>query len=291
VFRAILCFVLSIGAAGQAPAGEPTPAGHPPPARIVSLTPALTEILFAVGAGSRVVGVTDYCDYPPEAASRTKIGGYVNPSVEAVVALKPDLVVVSPGPGNRDAALAMRRTGLRVEVVAAETLEESLTAIESVARLCGDETTGRALAARVRARLEAVARRVAGEPRVPTLFSVQVDPIIAAGRDTLPAQLLEIAGGRNVVTEPRYPRMGLEAVVAARPELILQARMDAPAAGGESAEAAYWNRWPQIPAVAAKRVVVLEGGLALRPGPRVADAAEQLASIVHPVPARVETRP
>jgi len=284
VFWAIACLVLSIGAAGQASAGEPASAPQAPPARIVSLTPALTEILFAVGAGSRVVGVTDYCDYPPEAASRTKVGGYVNPSVEAVVALKPDLVVVSPGPGNRDAALAMRRAGVRVEVVAAETLEESLAAIELVARLCGDEAAGRALATRVRARLDAVSRRVAGEPRVPTLFCIQIDPIIAAGSDTLPAQLLEIAGGRNVVSEPRYPRLGLESVVAAKPQLILQARMDAPAAGSEGAEEAFWNRWPQIPAVAAKRVVVLDGGLALRPGPRVAEAAEQLAAILHPAP-------
>jgi iron complex transport system substrate-binding protein len=287
----IVCLILSIGVAGQARAGEPASAPQTRPARIVSLTPALTEILFAVGAGSRVVGVTDYCDYPPQAASRTKVGGYVNPSVEAVVALKPDLVVVSPGPGNRDAALAMRRSGLRVEVVAAETVEESLVAIELVARLCGDEAAGRALATRVRGRLDAVARRVAGEPRVPTLFCIQIDPIIAAGSDTLPAQLLEIAGGRNVVREPRYPRLGLESVVAAKPELILQARMDAPAAGSEGVEEAFWKRWPQIPAVAAKRVVVLDGGLALRPGPRVADAAEQLATILHPATAMPGTRP
>lgn len=280
MFRAITRFALIVGVAAVAWAETAAPPSVP--ARIVSLTPALTEILFAVGAGDRVVGVTDYCDYPPEAKSRPKIGGYVNPSVEAVVALKPDLVVVSPGPGNRDAALAMRRAGLRVEVVAAETLEESLAAIELVARLCGDETSGRVLAARVRGRLDAIARRVAGEPRVPTLFCIQIDPIIAAGSDTLPAQLLEIAGGRNVVREPRYPRLGLESVVAAKPQVILQARMDVPAAGGEGPEEAFWKRWPQIPAVAAKRIVVLDGGLALRPGPRVADAAEQLAAILHP---------
>jgi len=291
VFRAIIGLLLSISAAGGAPAGGSVSRPQAPPARIVSLTPALTEILFAVGAGSRVVGVTDYCDYPPEAASRTKVGGYINPSVEAVVALKPDLVVVSPGPGNRDAALAMRRSGLRVEVVVAETLDESLTAIELVAQLSGDEAAGRALASRVRARLDAVSRRVAGKPRVPTLFCIQIDPIIAAGSDTLPAQLLEIAGGRNVVREPRYPRLGLEAVVAAKPELILQARMDAPAGGDEGTEEAFWNRWPLIPAVAAKRVVVLTGGLALRPGPRVADAAEELATILHPPPAPNDPRP
>lgn len=260
-------------------AARPAPAT---PARIVSLTPALTEILFAVGAGDRVVGVTDFCDYPPEAKSRAKIGGYVNPSVEAVLALKPDLVVVSPGPGNRDAALAMQRAGLRVEVVQAESLDDSLKAIETVARHAGNADRGRALVASIRERLDAVRRKVAGLPAVPTLFCVQTEPIYAAGRDTLPSQLLEIAGGKNVVTEPRYPRLGLEAVVAAKPEVILQARMDVPASGKASPEEAFWARWPQIPAVAAHRVVLLDNGVALRPGPRVADAAEQLATFLHP---------
>ena len=274
-------FLTSFALIATLAAGPALPAPAPP-ARVVSLTPALTEILFAVGAGERVVGVTDFCDYPPEAKTRAKIGGYVNPSVEAVLALKPDLVVVSPGPGNRDAALAMQRAGLRVEVVQAETLEDSLGAIETVARLVGNEEKGRTLVARIRERLDAVRRKVAGKPTVPTLFCVQTEPIYAAGRDTLPSQILEIAGGKNVVAEPRYPRLALEAVVAAKPQVILQARMDVPASGGPSPEEAFWARWPQIPAVAAKRVVLLDNGVALRPGPRVADAAERLAAILHP---------
>ena len=250
------------------------------PQRIVSLTPALTEMLFALGAGDRVVGVTQYCDYPPAAKSKPKVGGYVNPSVESVLALRPDLVLVSPGPGNRDAALAMRRAGLRLEIVPAETLEESLAAIELVARFAGAEAKGRDLAATVRARLDAVGARVAGLPRVRTLFCVQTDPIIAAGSGTLPSQLLELAGGVNVIAAPRYPRLDVEAATAARPELILQSRMDL-AIGDPHAEDAFWRRWPSIPAVAKGRVVVLADDLTLRPGPRVADAAEELAEILH----------
>jgi iron complex transport system substrate-binding protein len=256
---------------------------HAVPQRIVSLTPALTEILFAVGAGDRVVGVTQYCDFPEEAKSKAKVGGYVNPSVEAVLALKADLVVVSPGPGNRDAVLAMRRAGLRVELFPSETLEESLAAIESVARVAGRVEAGRDLAAQVRARLDEVARRVADVPRVRTFFCIQTDPIIAAGRDTLPSQLLELAGGTNVVELDRYPRLDIEAVAGARPEVILQARMDL-AQGDAHAEDAFWERWPSIPAVAHGRVVVLPDDLTLRPGPRVADAAEELAAILHADP-------
>ncbi len=283
MLRALLVRIVSFGLVAAAGActspGAPTIKADKIPQRIVSLTPALTEILFAVGAGDRVVGVTQYCDFPKEAQTRPKVGGYVNPSVEAVLALKPDLVVVSPGPGNRDAALAMQRAGLRLETFQAETLEDSLAAITNVARVAGSEKEGLELAARVRSRLDAVARRAAGSPRVRTLFSIQIDPIIAAGRDTLPSQILEIAGGTNVVTMTRYPRMDVEAVVAAKPELILQARMDL-ASTDKHAEDAFWKRWPSILAVARGRVVVLPDDLTLRPGPRVADAAEELATIL-----------
>ena len=284
MFRALLSSVLALGLLAVASAcsspGVPVAPTSAPPQRIVSLTPALTEILFAVGAGDRVVGVTQYCDFPKEAQTRAKVGGYINPSVEAVLALKPDLVVVSPGPGNRDAALAMRRGGLRVESFQAETLEDSLAAIEAVARAAGVEKEGKELAARVRARLDAVAKRVAGRPRVRTFFSIQTDPIFAAGSDTLPSELLELAGGTNVVAMPRYPRLDVEAVAAAKPELILQARMDL-ASGDGHTEGAFWKRWPSILAVARGRVVVLPDDLTLRPGPRVADAAEELAAILH----------
>lgn len=284
MLRALLRIVLPFGllAAALACARPPAQAGPTggAPQRIVSLTPALTEILFAVGAGDRVVGVTQYCDFPPEAKAKPKVGGYVNPSVEAVLALEPDLVLVSPGPGNRDSALALRRAGLRLEIVPAETLEESLAAIERVARVVGVDAMGHELAAAVRARLDAVAKRVLGAPRVRTLFCVQTDPIIAAGRDTLPSQILELAGGTNVVELPRYPRLDVEAVAGAKPELILQARMDLSGTSAHT-EDAFWKRWPTIPAVASGRVVVLPDDLALRPGPRVADAVEELAAILH----------
>jgi iron complex transport system substrate-binding protein len=280
IFRTVFVVGLLAAVLGCArPPAPPSLAGATPQ-RIVSLTPALTEILFAVGAGERVVGVTQFCDFPSAAKEKPKVGGYVNPSVESVLALKPDLVVVSPGPGNRDSAIAMQRAGLRLEIVPAETLEESLAAIEGVARVAGVEDAGRELAKSLRARIDAVAQRVVAAPRVKTLFCLQTDPIIAAGRDTLPSQLLELAGGSNVIAAPRYPRVDVEAVAAAMPELILQARMDV-ADGSEHAEDAFWKRWPAIPAVAHGRVVVLPDDVALRPGPRVADAVEELAGILH----------
>jgi iron complex transport system substrate-binding protein len=264
------------------PSSDPEPAQGGPPLRIVSLSPALTEIVFALGLGDRVVGVTTYCDWPPEARTKPKIGGFVNPSVEAVLQQRPDLVLVSPAAGNREAALAARRAGARMEVLAAETIEDAFHAIRRIAELGGAPERGEALAEELSARLEAVARRVRGRPRVPVLFCLQLDPIIAAGRGTLPSELLELAGGENIVQAERYPQVGIETVLAREPRVILQSRMDTLDDGALRSARAYWSRWSAIPAVHEGRVVEVDGGAALRAGPRIAEAAERIASILHP---------
>lgn len=245
------------------------------------MTPALTEILFALGVGERVVGVTDYCDYPPEAATRTHIGGYVNPSVETIISLHPDLALVSPAGGNREAGLAVRRAGVRLEVIPAETLSETYAAILRVAELCGVDERGRALVTSMQARIDATAARWRSEPPVKTLFCVQLEPLIAAGRGTLPAELLELAGGLNVVRAARYPQVGIETVLSEAPEVILQSRMDVADSSGVRQARAYWARWPSLPAVRDDRVFVFDATTALRPGPRVAEAVEQLSGLVH----------
>jgi iron complex transport system substrate-binding protein len=246
------------------------------------MSPALTEILFALGLGDRVVGVTTYCDWPKEARALPKIGGYVDPSVEAVVALSPDLALVSPAAGNREAALAIRRLGVRLEVVRCETLEEAYAAMERIASLCGVEARGKDLARGIRGKVEATAARVRGKEPVPALFCVQLEPLVAAGAGTLPSEILELAGGRNVVREARYPRLGIESVLTAAPEAIIVARMDAPGETGAERVLDFWKRWPSVPAVRNGRVFSIDATTALRAGPRVADAVESLAGLLHP---------
>ena len=246
------------------------------------MTPALTETLFALGLGDSVVGVTTYCDYPAEAQQRQQIGGFVNPSVEAILALEPDLVLVSPAAGNRDAALAVRRTGVRLEVVPAETLEDTFLSITKVAELCGVEPRGQVLVRAIRERIDRVRVRVEDLPRVRILFCLQLDPLIVAGRGTLPSELVELAGGVNVVESERYPRIGIETVLTQAPQVILQARMDTPDPTTDRGAREYWRRWPSIPAVTDDRVLVFDGTIALRAGPRIADAVELLARILHP---------
>jgi iron complex transport system substrate-binding protein len=270
------------GGADGASGESATPPDPAVPQRIVSLTPALTEILFALDLGERVVGVTRFCDYPAEAAERPKVGGYVNPSVEAILALEPDAVFVSPNTGNRDSALSVERAGARLVVVDADDLADTFTAIETVARVCGVERRGAELIARVRERLDAASAALAGAAPVPVLFCVQLDPIIGVGGGTLPAELLELAGGRNVIEADGYPRLGIETVIEEAPRVILQARMDTDDPDADRQVLDYWSRWSSIPAVSADRVHVFDGTTALRPGPRVADAVEMLAGLLHP---------
>jgi iron complex transport system substrate-binding protein len=260
------------------------------PRRIVSLAPAITEILFALGLGERVVGVTAFCDYPEAATRVPKVGGYTTPSIEAIVGLHPDLVVMSPAVGNREVALALERAGLRVEIVRAETLEEAYAAIEQVGRICGEMARGRDLSAAVRSRVEAASREVASLPRVRTLFCVQREPLIVAGRDTLPSQLLELAGGINVAAVERYPRVGIETVIGEAPAVIVQSRMDASATAEERQVLEFWRRWPAIPAVRDGKVFVIDGTTAFRAGPRVGEAVEMLSKLLHPDAARSTPR-
>jgi iron complex transport system substrate-binding protein len=267
---------------GSPPPASPVSRSAPSPKRIVSMSPAITEILFALGLGDRVVGVTTYCDWPKEARALPKIGGYVDPSVEAVVALEPDLALVSPAAGNREAALAIRRLRIRLEVVRCETLADAYAAIERVATLCGVDERGRDLSREIRRKVAATAARVRSSAPVSTLFCVQLEPLVAAGAGTLPSELLELAGGRNVVREERYPRIGIESVLTAAPEAIIVARMDAPDAAGEERVREYWKRWPSVPAVKSGRVFSIDATTALRAGPRVADAVEGLAALLHP---------
>ncbi len=276
--------IVMSGCGGGAGRAASPGAAMTPPARIVSKTPALTEILFALRLGDRVVGVTTYCDWPPEARELPKIGGYVNPSVEAILSLRPDLVLVTPAAGNRDAALAVRRAGVRLEVIQAETLEETYAAIERTAGACGVPGRGLELARAVRRRVEAAAAVARTRGRVKALFCLQLEPLIAAGPGTLPGELMSLAGGENVVREGRYPQVGIETVLAAAPEVILEARMDRPAPGSAERALSFWRRWPTIPAVRERRVFVFDATTALRPGPRVADAVEELASRLHAGP-------
>lgn len=264
-----------IVACGTAP---PTP---PPatPWRVVSLAPSVTEVIYGLGAGDRLVGVCGQCDYPEAATRLPRVGGYLAPSVEAVVGARPDLVVVVPSPGNREAVRAIERAGVRVLVVQDRTLEDLWPQIRTLAAALDVADAGEALVATVTAGLESVRRRTADLPRRRALLVVGHSPLVVAGRGTLQDELLTLVGGVNVAADAggAWPQVSLELVVDRAPEVILDAAMGTEAGGRE-----LFAALTTVPAVRDGRIVAVRDDALFRAGPRVVGAASTLAAAVHP---------
>jgi len=259
----------------------PVLAGNPP-TRIVSLTPGVTETLFALGAGERVVGVSRYCDYPPEAGERPKVGTFLAPVVEAVAALDPDLVLTSPSPGNYEPVSAMERAGLKVVAVpeGAGSVAEVLGSIRAVARTVGAEEAAARLTAEIEGELAGVARKAEGRPRVSAAVVVGHDPLVLAGPESYLGELLARVGGANVADSlgGRWPRAGLEFLFAAQPLVIVDLSMGSEAA----AVAERWRQLEDLPAVKAGRVYFDASLVLLHPGPRLGSQAVLLSRFLHP---------
>ena len=246
---------------------------------MVSLAPSATEMLFALGAGDAVVGVSTFDDFPPEAARRPRVGGIVNPSFEAIVALRPDALVGVQGPTDRGVLDRLSAMGVRQVFPRVESIDEVLASVDLFAALVGRAREGAALRARLRAELDAVARRVAGAPRPRTLAVFSVQPLVVAGRGSWVDEVLSAAGGTNAIDTPvRYPTVGVEVVLRAAPEVILDLSWHA--GGGDLR--ALLSAHGRVEAVARGRVISLPDPLFVRPGPRVGEAVRQLAARLHP---------
>jgi len=259
--------------------GEPAPIVGGTASRLVVLAPSATETVFALGAGDRVVGVCGQCDFPPDAARLPKVGGYLAPSVESVLGVRPDLVIAVPSPGNREAVRAIERTGVRVLVVQDRQLDDLFASIRTIADALGIAEAGERLAREIREALDAVRARVADRPRVRTLLVVGHSPLIVAGGGTLQGELVDIAGGTNVAADvgAAFPQVSAEIVVARAPEVILDAAM-----GTEAGARELFANLTTVPAVVNKRIVAIQSDALFRAGPRVPEGAAILASAMHP---------
>jgi iron complex transport system substrate-binding protein len=254
------------------------------PLRLVSLAPSLTETIFAVGRGDWVVGVTEACDYPAHARDRASVGSMASPNLERIVKLRPDLVLTSAEANTRETLAQLDRLRLPVFAVKPEKYEDILTAIRLVgAALRADAAP---LVQDIRARVAAVRAVLGARPRLRVLYLIWADPPIAAGPAAFIHDLIELAGGANVIGEPsaRYLPLGWEEIVARRPEVILVAAHQGATNGGGpvAGSRAAWGRWESLPAVKSGRVLSLPADAILRPGPRVADGVAILARAIHP---------
>lgn len=275
---AVVAWALGCACSGDATAARTAPRG--PARRIVSLTPNTTEALFAIGAGDRVVGVSRYCDWPREAASLPKVGGYVDPSLEAILALRPDLVVGARGPSNRGVVDRLRESDIATYFPLDRSLDDIYALLLGLGQRVGRSDAARTVVARLRRDRAAIDRALAGRTRPSVLLVYGYRPIVVAGPGGFADELVRASGGRNVVREgTAYPTISLERVEALAPEVIVEARFSEHEDGASAPD---WQRLPTIPAVRDGRVIVLRDERLVRPGPRVVEGIRVLASRLHP---------
>jgi iron complex transport system substrate-binding protein len=259
------------------------------PQRIVSLAPGNTEILFALGLGERIVGVTEYDDYPPEVSQIAKIGGFSTPDLEKVVALAPDLIVAASIHEAR-VVPELERRGLPVLALVPKSLEELLEAVTLAGRATGEVKEAERVVKELSDRIEAVRQLTAGlspgeRPKV--FYIVWHDPLMTAGSDTWLEQLITIAGGVNLFHElMEYPRVDLEVVLQKDPQVII-----ANTGHGASRELAFqWAstepRLKGTEALQRGRVYLIDADLVNRPGPRLVSGLEEMLRLIHPDLAR-----
>jgi len=254
------------------------------PQRIISLAPSVTETVFALGLGDRLVGVSVYCDYPPEATKIDRVGTFLTPNIEAIVAKQPDVIIAVPSPGNQSAVRSLQRLGFQVVLVDPHSVQEIEESLVTIARLLGREEEGRALEARVKAQIAAVQARVGDAPERRVLMVVGQTPLVAVGSGTFQDELIRMARGINLAATAggEWPRLSIEFAVAARPEVIIDTTMGNEERVGAAAALAFWSAFPTIPAVQDRRVYGFKAYQVLRPGPRIGDALESIARFIHP---------
>jgi iron complex transport system substrate-binding protein len=251
------------------------------PQRIISLAPSITETLYALGLGDRLVGDTDYCDYPTEARAKPHVGAMLNPNLERIVALKPDLVLGTDEANRRESIDQLARLGIPLYGITARNVDATIRSLEDLGRVLGSEQSAQALAARLRVRVEAVTRRVEGQRRPKVLFVVWYRPLITAGSQTFIADVIHRAGGDSISNDMtgEWPHMGLEVVLKRNPDIILFPKTEAFAPGFDEFERL--PGWKELAAVKQHRMYFIAETI-MRPSPRLIDALEELTDILHP---------
>ena len=280
VVAALSVSIVAIGSASASEAQRP--------ARIISLVPALTEILFAVGAGPQVVAVSSYDDDPPEVSALPRVGALLDPDTERILSMRPDLVLIYGS--QTDLQRQLSTAGIRVHSYRHGGLADVTPAIREIGALTGHTEEAAQVAERIEGRLNTIRRKVAGRRRPKTLLVIGREPrslrnLDASGGVGFLHDLVELAGGANVFTGvPRQAvRASSEMLLANAPEVILDLFYSRTMSATElREERAAWSALPSIPAVRNGRVELLVGDYLVVPGPRIAEAAETFARAIHP---------
>lgn len=254
------------------------------PQRIISLAPSNTEIAFALGLGDRIVGVTTYCNYPEEAKTKEKVGGFSDVDMEKIAALQPDLVLASDI-HKKEVVPALEKLGISVLIIRPGSIEQIFKDIQMVGQVTGQTSQATSLVTSLQKRVEAVTAKTAGlsadqKPRV--FYVTWHDPIYTAGGDTIISDLIKRAGGVNLADDlSGYATMTLETVIDRNPQVIIVMS----SMGDQNTSFNYIKTEPRLQATEAlknDRVYIIDSDIFGRTTPRIVDGLEQLLGMVHP---------
>jgi len=257
------------------------------PLRIVSLAPSNTEILFAVGAGDRVVGVTEWCNFPAAAREIQQVAGYSDLNIERITAVGPDLIIAARG-NDLDGLRALEQMGVPIFALNVQSLASMVDAIRRIGELTATTAHSDSVAAALEGRLKVIDARVQGLPRPRVLWGYVAEPVYTAGPGSLIDDVIDRAGGVNVArqAEGTWPQVSLETIVGWAPQVLLTSLGGGMQPAGEVQRLRHLDGWKDIHAIDDGRIVHIDGDLLTRAGPRLVDAVELLANQLHPAPSQ-----
>lgn len=252
------------------------------PLRVVSLAPSLTETVYALGLQDRLVGDTDFCDYPAAAQKKTKVGGGINPNIEVIVSLQPDLVLVAKSFNRLETVRALEVLGIPSYSTDPHTVDEIVTSTERLASVLGVADVGKSLTTKMNQKLYALREKLTPFPQTRVLFVVWREPLVSIGKGTFVADALHKAGADSIVDSAHdWPQMNLEEVVHLQPEYLIFAASHSDAGAHDFETLAAKPAWQLLDAVQKRRFAVVSDAI-IRPGPRIVSVIEDLARQLHP---------
>jgi iron complex transport system substrate-binding protein len=301
VSRALICAVLffplsvAISAQANSPVAPTAPEMHEvvdgygrtvripvSPSRIVSLAPSLTETVYALGVEDRLVGDTDYCDYPPDAKKKPKVGGVINPNLEQIAALHPDLVLMSKEGNMLDTVRALDSLHIPTYATDAHSIEQIISSVQNLADVLNASAARKTLADSLQQRLEALRDRLIGVPPRRVLFIVWPDPLQSIGKNTFVADALRRAGAVSIVDSNQdWPQVSLEEVAKLQPDYLIFAASHTGSVGNDFDSVAHRPGWQLLNAVRDRRYVVVSDAI-IRTSPRIVSVIDDLAHQLHP---------
>jgi iron complex transport system substrate-binding protein len=253
-----------------------------PVTRIVSLAPSLTETIYALGLQDRLVGDTDYCDYPPEAQKKQKVGGAINPSLEEIAHLRPDVVLVTKHLNTLDTVHSLDALGIPSYATDPRTVDEIVASAKKLGEVLGAAESGAALAEDLQRRLDVLRQKIGALPPRRVLFVVWTDPLISIGKDTFIADALRRAGAVSIIDSKQdWPQVNLEEVAHLQPEVLVFAESHAETTPQHLDVLATRPAWRILNAVRDRNFAVISEAVN-RPAPRIVTAIEELAQKLHP---------